>query len=135
MIGNGRRLTGREKLDAYELQQTLFRAADWCCVPCGEPLASGIPQLGHRFGQGKGMLAKYGPEVIHHPLAMVPVNCLRCNSLVMIGDETEPGRALVARIRRILAGDEPEPDMAEEYRLLHEEFRESKAVDARQDSR
>ncbi len=123
MIGSGRKLTGRQKLDAYDQQQELFYAAGDRCVVCGSFLRSGTPQLAHRFGQGKSMLDKYGPAIVHHPLAVVPTERVEpCNSAVMIGDETAPGRALIARIRRVLSGEEPKPNMREEYQALREEF-------------
>lgn len=117
-------MNARAKLDAEERRQELFAAVDWRCVVCGRSLYSGVPQLAHVLGKGKSMLAKYGPEIVHHPLAVVPVERVEpCNSAVLIGDETEPGRALIARIRRILAGEESMPNLIDYYREVGKEVK------------
>lgn len=122
VIGNGRHLSGSQKFDANERRDELFAAASWCSLVSGQPLGTGTPQLAHRLANTNANLAKFGPEVLHHALNLVPVRDLKENARVLIHAETEPGRALVARIRRILAGEEPELNMAEEYRALREEF-------------
>jgi hypothetical protein len=115
-------VTGREKQDAIELRELLFSAADWRCIHCGGHIrAHGTPQLAHRIAQSKANLKKYGSEVIHHPLNVVPVCQVEpCNSALNIGNRPEEVKALVATIEASLAFGGL-PNMEVEYRVLRDE--------------
>jgi hypothetical protein len=67
----------------YEDQQKrlqIFVKNNWLCGVCGKDIRQGHPQLGHRIKQL--YVKKYGKEVIHHELNMVPVCGRKCNSKV-----------------------------------------------------
>lgn len=116
-------MNGRQKLEAEEKREELFAAAWWSCVVCKWPLGiEGTSQLAHRVAKTKGRLAIYGAEVIHHALNLVPVCSLRCNDACNIGNSGAESAELLARIKRVLNDDEPEPDMREEYRSLRAEY-------------
>lgn len=118
-------MNSRQKLDAEDKRLELFRAVNWTCVACGEPLAKhSTAQLAHRVPKRESMLMKWGSEVINSPLNMVPVCSLPCNDAVSLGTVGLPAKALLERIVRINTGREPMPDMREVYRKLSEEFRE-----------
>ena len=57
---------------------------------CGNPITRyGTPQLGHIIPQKKMYIAKYGKEIIHHPLNMVSCCSLGCNAKVDLGFKEE----------------------------------------------
>lgn len=121
-------MNGRQKLEATEKREELFAAAWWSCCVCKRPLGVvGSSQLAHRVIKSKHNLEKYGPEVIHHPLNMVPVDCLKCNSAVILNGL--PAKALLDRIIRVTTGTEPEPNMRDEYRALRAEFENGGTLD------
>lgn len=116
-------MRGRDKEDANDKREELFGAATWHCVVCGGPLnAHGTAQLGHRVIKSRHNLATYGTKIINHPLNLVPVCGLRCNSRVILN--FQPAEQLLSRIFDIVAGVEPEPDMHEHYAALRDEFHE-----------
>jgi len=58
------------------------------CAFCGEKFNPGDkPELSHILPQRKYLLAKYGPEIIHHPDNMKLCHPGRCNSGVQISPE------------------------------------------------
>lgn len=116
-------MTARQKANAEEQRLELFRATHWTSVVSGEPLSTGVPQLAHRVAKTKANLMKWGPEVINHPLNLVPVRDLRENSFCNIGNRPMEARDLMERIIRVMTGRESEPDMAEEYARLREDFK------------
>jgi hypothetical protein len=114
-------MTARAKEAANELRERLFEAAEWICVVSGEPLRLGVPQLGHRVAATKSSLMKWGEEVIHHPLNLIPVKGLRENDAVNIGNRPVERDELIRRIIRAnTSGDQP--NMRTEYALLREQF-------------
>lgn len=115
-------MTTKQKFLANEQREELFRAADWLCVVSGRSLRSGLPQLAHRVAQTKARLETYGPEVINHPLNLVPVCGSRENDACNIGNRPAEARALLDRIIKIITGRESEPDMRKEYEILREQF-------------
>jgi len=120
-------VTGKQKLEAEEQRLTLFRAVNWVCPVCGEPLAkNGVPQLAHRVPKTQSFLRTWGPEVIHSPLNLVPVCGLGCNSSVSLGIVGSAGKALLERIVRIQTGRESMPNLGEYYRAVGQEVRSKK---------
>ena len=118
-------MNARQKADAEEQRLELFRAVNWTCPVCGEPLAKqGTAQLAHRVPRRESMLMKWGSGVINSPLNMVPVDSLKCNALVSLGTVGNDYMALLERIVRIQTGREAMPDMAEFYSDLRAEFAE-----------
>lgn len=112
-------MTARDKIEANERREEQFAAADWRCVVCGGPLRAGVPQLGHRVINSKHNRATIPEEVLHHPLATLPVCSLSCNSgCILHGQEAHD---LISRIERIISGEESF-DLREEYGNLREEF-------------
>ena len=85
----------------YEDQERrlkIFIAADWRCEVCGNDLRNGTPQLAHRIIKSKHNLKKYGPQVIHHRLNLVPVESLKCNAKVNIENKPMQKKRLLAEI-------------------------------------
>jgi len=116
-------VNARAKFEANEKREELFAGAWWSCVVCKRPLGiDGTAQLAHRVAKTKSRLATYGPDIMHHPLNLVPVCGLACNDRVNIGNRGAEAKALLDRIIRVTTGAEPEPNMREEYRALREEF-------------
>lgn len=117
-------MNAREKMNAEEQRLELFRAVNWTCPVCGEPLAKqGTAQLGHRVPRRESMLMKWGSGVINNPLNMVPVDSLKCNALVSLGTVGNDSRALLERIVRIQTGRESMPDLGDYYRAVGQEVR------------
>jgi len=79
-------MTGREKLEAEEMKRHLISLSPMCAV-CGEAPST---QLAHRISKSKANIKRYGAQMIHHPLNLVPVCGLRCNSSVLI--DGNPGK-------------------------------------------
>jgi len=93
-------MTARQKLDAQELREELFRASGYYCAHCGGSLlAHGTPQLAHRIAQSKANIKKYGPAIIHHRLNLVPVCQIEpCNSAMNIGNNPGEIQELLEQI-------------------------------------
>lgn len=120
-------MNAREKMAAEEQRLELFRAARWTCVVCQEPLnRQGVAQLAHRVPKKDSLIQRWGREVIHHPLNLVPVCGLECNSKVNMGTISEASKALLARIVRINTGREPMPNLEDHYDELREQFKTCK---------
>jgi hypothetical protein len=68
---------------------------------------------------------RWGEEVIHNPLNLIPVKGLRENDACNIGNRPIERDALIDRIIRINTGREETPNMREEYRLLRADFARS----------
>ena len=85
-------MTEREAFDINERKIQIMDRDNWTCQVCGEFAT----QLAHRIPQSKMNIRKYGKRVIHHPLNLVSVCGLRCNSSVIVHGEEE--RALVCEI-------------------------------------
>jgi hypothetical protein len=66
-------------------------------------LRSGQPQLAHRIPKKKHLLERYGAQVIHHELNLVPVCSLGCNAKVDIGGFPQEIEKLASRIQSELA--------------------------------
>lgn len=115
-------MTNRDKMRANEQREWLFECAQWCSVVSGRPLREGVPQLAHRVARTKAAIAKWGTEVIDHPLNLVPVCNLRENDRCNIGNQPIPARDLLARIVRITTGRESMPNLADYYAELRAEF-------------
>lgn len=95
-------MTERAKLEAQEGRLALFAACGWLCQVCGRPLREGVPQLAHRIPKRKDRIAKYGPEVIHHRLNLVPVCGLKCNGKVDLSNRPLEEAELVKEILNAL---------------------------------
>ena len=94
-------VTARQKLEAEEKRQEIFARDGYLCQECAKSIyVYNTPQLAHRIAQTKGNKAKYGLEVIHHPLNLVSVCSLRCNDAQNIGFNPEACRALVEEIKK-----------------------------------
>ena len=116
-------MNNRQKADAEEMRQDLFGAATWHCVVCGGPLAvHGSAQLAHRVPKHKGLLQKWGSDVINHAINLIPVCSLKCNDRVSLGTVRNEAKALLERIVRINTGRESMPNMTEYYRSVGKEF-------------
>src|SRR5262245_59215821 len=107
-------MTARQKLDANERREELFRLAWYHCLVCDRWLREGVPQMAHRAPKGElsGFLKG-------HPFMMVPTEKLTCNSAVLIS-----GLPLAALIKR--CEDNPTPtdaEIKEYYAELKAEFR------------
>jgi hypothetical protein len=113
-------MRGRDKATANDKRDELFAAAEWKCCVCGRLLGEEVPQLAHRIPKTAANLRSYGTEVINHELNLVPVEKLSCNSRSILN--FGPAEILLKRIKRVVSGEDPSPDMTEEYRLLREEF-------------
>lgn len=94
-------MTARQKLEAEEKRQEIFARDGYLCRECGRSVhAFGTAQLAHRIAQTKSNKAKYGLEVIHHPLNLASVCSLRCNDAQNIGFNPEACRELVEEIKK-----------------------------------
>lgn len=89
-------------LDDEEKRLEIFERDKWTCQVCGKWLREGVPQLAHRIAQTKANIRKYGKEVIHHPLNLVSVCSLRCNSACNIGFNRIECERLIGDIRGTL---------------------------------
>lgn len=100
-------MTNRERMDAQEQRERLFKEAGWRCQECGESIYSKqTPQLAHRIAKTKNNLEKYGKGIIHHPLNLVPVCCLRCNDRQNIGFNPGKIEILLQKIKEYENGKE-----------------------------
>lgn len=96
-------MTERESFNLLELKQELAREYDYTCPVCGGPLFQyGTYQLAHRIAQSEENIKKYGKEVIHNRLNLVPVCSLRCNDACNIGHDPEAVKGLVEKIKESL---------------------------------
>jgi hypothetical protein len=93
----------REKFEANESRDEQFEAVQWICQVCGNPLRSGVPQLAHRIPKRESYLKRYGKEVIHHWINLVPVCSLVCNKVVDIGGKPKQVEELASIILREIA--------------------------------
>jgi hypothetical protein len=94
----------RKKLDMQEQRLNIFIRDHWLCRVCGKPIVGNdnLPQLAHRIAQTKANLRKYGADVIHHPLNMMSVCSLRCNSACNIGNRPGEVAELINQIKEEL---------------------------------
>ena len=113
----------RAKFEALEQRNRLMAAAGWVCVVCRDALDS-TAQLAHRAAKTKARLDKFGEEVIHSPLNLVPVCSLKCNDRCNIGNRPLEANDLLQRIIRINTGREAMPSLREYYEGLRREFME-----------
>lgn len=116
-------MTEKQRFEANEQRDKLFAAAEWRSVVSGEPLRSGVPMLAHRVAKTVAALRIWGPEVINHPLNLVPVRDLKENDLCNIGNQKVKANALLERIVRIQTGRESMPDLGDYYRAVGQEVR------------
>lgn len=94
----------RKDFEIGETKERLFERYDWKCGICGEPLnqTGAHKQLAHRVPNGPTNRRKYGENIIHHDLNLVPVCCLACNDAVLIGCDPEAERNLIEKIRKAI---------------------------------
>jgi len=92
-------MTDKESFFTGEMKEQLFSDYGWCCGICKKSLLSGVPQLAHRIPQSKRNIKKYGKEVIHHKLNMIPVESLECNAAASIAGDTIAIELLVNEIK------------------------------------
>ena len=96
-------MTNKEKIEAEEHKYHLYCLANKKCQVCGKDIFDySQAQLAHRIPKSKLNLAKYGKEVIHHPLNMAIVCSLTCNSSVIVSPAARPVEAakLVEKIKK-----------------------------------
>ena len=92
-------MTEREKFDAEEQKREIISAHGGICQYPGCYLPA--RDLAHRIGKGNEFIEKYGCEVVHHRLNMVPVCGKQShNDYFNIGHNPVKTARLVARIRR-----------------------------------
>jgi len=77
-------MTEREKLEAWEKKKRIYYRENGRCEVCGKLIPLEQSQLGHRIGQTKQNLKKYGKKIIHHEKNMALTCSLRCNAKVDI---------------------------------------------------
>lgn len=92
-------MNDRKTLAISEMKVELGYSQNWKCSACGAPLAVQEAELAHRIPQRKYLLAKYGPEVIHHRLNMALTHHGACNDAVSIGGQPLACEKLAAEIR------------------------------------
>ena len=90
-------MTPREQLALDDFKAWLFdNGIGYCGYPgCNDPWT----QLAHRIPSYKYNLKKYGAQVIHHPLNLMPVCGLTHNDGMMIGKNEQVEHELVCLIR------------------------------------
>ena len=93
----------RRHWDIEETKRDVL-ARDGCCVICGKRAI----QLGHVIAQTDMNIARYGEEVIHHPLNMRATCGLKCNKKVEISTKARPLLAAehVERVREAIRREE-----------------------------
>ena len=86
-------MTEKQQLEFFDKKSRLYFKYGGICGAerCGKSLPYNGFQLGHRISQSE--IDKYGPEIIHHEMNMVPVCGLSCNKRVDIGKK--PGSIMV----------------------------------------
>ena len=85
-------MNDRQKLQAQDKKEMIYFDRDGKCEVCNKTIPFNQAQLAHRICKSKMNLAKYGSEVIHHPLNMALTCSLKCNAKVNIGNN--PGKIL-----------------------------------------
>ena len=100
-------MTEREAFEMREKIRAKTANQGWMCSVCGKSLtAEGVvPQWAHRFPQSSGNIAKYGKEVVHHPLNGEVVCSLRCNQAVSRRNEPLWEAQMVRIIRETIKGE------------------------------
>ena len=91
-------------LDLHEKRESIFARDGYLCKVCGKPIRNGMPQLAHRIAKTRANKAKYSDAIINHPLNLLSVCSLRCNSACNIGYNPAACVELVAEIIDDLEG-------------------------------
>ena len=91
-------MTERQQLNLEDQKKRIFAIYGGRCACCGKPAT----QLAHQIPQTKRFLRKYGREVIHHRMNLLPVCNLRCNAKVDIGNRPLVVKQLVIDIRKAM---------------------------------
>ena len=92
-------MTERQAFEANEQREDIFRDFAYLCGVCWNPVRRyGKQQLAHRIAQTEDNIKKYGADVIHHRMNLVPVCCLRCNDACNTGMKTKQADELAALI-------------------------------------
>lgn len=91
--------------DIMETREQKCKEQGYRCGVCGKYITPYNSQLAHIVPQAKGYIKKYGKEVIHHPMNMVAVCSLRCNSAVLCDPKTHPieSQELIDKIKKDLS--------------------------------
>lgn len=98
-------MTGHEKQEAEDKKQWIYFSRGGECEVCGKTIPYNEAQLAHRIAKSKPNLAKYGKEIINHPINLA-LTCSdkfgRCNDSVNIGNN--PG-AILDILSEIIEGN------------------------------
>ena len=102
-------MTARDKLEANDKREAIFERDGYRCHHCGGSVyAHGSPQVAHRIPATKGNLAKYGPDIIHHPLNLLSCCSIGiCNDSALIGNNPIAQEALIDEIIAAIESRQP----------------------------
>ena len=93
-------MTEREKFEANEKKEKIYNARGGVCEFCRKSVTLAESQMAHRIS--KGLVKKYGKEIIHHPLNLA-LTCGdklgRCNDAVNITNNPGATEKLLAEIK------------------------------------
>lgn len=94
----------RKRFEIGESKEYIFRRDCYCCQICGGSIydEGAHPQLAHKVPATIANLKKYGKHIIHHPLNLVLVDCLRCNDAANVGQNKLEEQAIIGAIRKAL---------------------------------
>ena len=85
-------------LNVQEKIASVHQAYDYQCFCCG----GASNQLAHIIPKYKRNIDKYGEEIIHNELNLLPACCLECNDTALIGQNWEGQKKLVELIEYVI---------------------------------
>jgi len=92
----------RDLFDQHEERLDIYDRDGGLCRTCGLFVDINSFTIAHRIANCKWAIAKYGREVIGHPLNKATTHPGRCNDGVLITYKDAEREALVAEIRKAI---------------------------------
>jgi len=72
----------RARLEAHEQRLSIYARDCGLCAYCGRPVDINSFTVAHRIARAKWAIAKYGRDVIEHPLNKATTHPGACNDLI-----------------------------------------------------
>lgn len=95
-------MTERARIETHEQRLAIYERDGGICQYCGKPVAIDAFTVAHRIARTRWAVARYGADVIEHPLNKVTTHPGRCNDGVLITFRPVEREELVARIRQAI---------------------------------
>jgi 5-methylcytosine-specific restriction endonuclease McrA len=100
----------RERLEAHEQRLAIYARDCGLCAYCGRPVDVNSFTVAHRIARTKWAIAKYGRDVIEHPMNKATTHHGACNDLIQCTNKPVERENLATLIRaRIAESHTPGP--------------------------